>query len=98
MASRVSENFLKSNAKMRTFAKSRETKNRLAVGELKRKHCQALNKIKKLRQEVAALREQSLAEREWKAVCMDEPEAHPSEFMVFGKRKGTWAHFFDGQR
>ena len=47
MVTRVSENFLKSNAKMRKVAKSRETKNRLAVGELKKKHCLALDKIKK---------------------------------------------------
>ena len=47
MVTRVSENFLKSNAKMRKVAKSRETKNRLAVAELKKKHSLALDKIKK---------------------------------------------------
>ena len=48
MVTRVSENFVKSNAKMRKVAKSRETKNRLAVAELKKKHSLALDKIKKM--------------------------------------------------
>merc|ERR1719430_66830 len=48
MVTRVSENFLKSNAKMRKVAKSRETKNRLAVAELKKERSLALDKIKKM--------------------------------------------------
>ena len=48
MVTRVSESFLKSNAKMRKVAKSRETKNRLAVAGLKKEHSLALDKIKKM--------------------------------------------------
>ena len=48
MMTRVSEGFVKSNAKMRKVAKSRETKNRLAVAGLKKEHSLALDKIKKM--------------------------------------------------
>ena len=48
MVTRVSESFVKSNAKMRKVAKSRETKNRLAVAGLKKEHSLALDKIKKM--------------------------------------------------
>ena len=48
MMTRVSESFVKSNAKMRKVAKSRETKNRLAVAGLKKEHSLALDKIKKM--------------------------------------------------
>ena len=48
MMTRVSEGFVKSNAKMRKVAKSRETKNRQTLAGVKKELSQALDKIKKM--------------------------------------------------
>ena len=87
MMTRVSEGFVKSNAKMRKVAKSRETKNRLAVAGLKKEHSLALDKIKKME---TTLRSKEEIDRNEKT--MEEMEGKISEVRVVQLRSIN-AHF-----